>query len=483
MKELQSNQEEIQLSGINTLEQDFSSNSEADSYPAEYTANYENGYDTYGSNVDGTAISPQQEETELTANNQTARVHTYNKKNAFKLQDAKGTPLVAEGIGDILVREGIEVVHLKNTVVVGEETYQEIIVWLNGVYYKGFIPQGAIEGADENNKIKSKDVLNAFLNDLEHGVFRAEKRMEYESRGRFEGMGLDNTFLDKYEKDTKENNAQFFKLKDEVLEMLQAIRDKELKVSARQLKKLQKKEAAFSELSKKEPVKALGEVSERIFGHYNSTQKQEPDEVGSETEGKTAEDVIALVPFSTEWFAKNTWLKEHFDSYWNSLGIGWNDRSGEFRAIKGDKELKDALVHLKENLKELPEGIEKDWISALDLSKKELYVFISSQTFKFDGNTLFAEGIPVKQQFGNIMIAPLQTVTTHEMNMSGGLEMMGDTHITPEESSAVYNNMDGVDVNELQMEDPTKVDDLYQSDSYLELMNINYILKELKSMK
>lgn len=38
-----------------------------------------------------------------------------------------------------------------------------------------------------------------------------------------------------------------------------------------------------------------------------------------------------------------------------------------------------------------------------------------------------------------------------------------------------------LDLDQLQIEDPEKIDNLYQSESYLELLNIKYVLEKIKA--
>jgi hypothetical protein len=49
------------------------------------------------------------------------------------------------------------------------------------------------------------------------------------------------------------------------------------------------------------------------------------------------------------------------------------------------------------------------------------------------------------------------------------------------EAAKLASQKENFDIDEVQANTPEKVDDLYQSDSYLELINISYILSELKN--
>lgn len=269
-----------------------------------------------------------------------------------------------------------------------------------------------------------------------------------------------------------EKNTQFIELKDKLIKDITAIKNRKLKVSAKKLDQLRKKEQSLIVNANSTSNKAdiIEAASARILESYN------PGPANA-----TAKDLIALAPLTKSWFDSNAWLKKHFNEYWESLGIGWGDKSGEVWPIEDD--IKDALSVLKSNVDKLPKGKEQKWVRNLDLAKKEVIVFIASGTFKFDGDTLYAEGVAVKQQFGNIIIAPFQTVMIHEMNMTGKMPIGGDTHIHKDHSSDIYEKADKIDLNKLQLEDPDKIDDLYQSDSYLELINISILLGELKKIE
>jgi len=68
------------------------------------------------------------------------------------------------------------------------------------------------------------------------------------------------------------------------------------------------------------------------------------------------------------------------------------------------------------------------------------------------------------------------------VNMTDG----SDTHIDPVEAKQTHQEVtdnEKIDLEKLQKEAPEMIDDLYQSESYLELINAKYVLDEIKELQ
>lgn len=420
----------------------------------------------------------------------TARVHSYNKKNAFILVDEKGYEIKTSKNKKVTITEGIEVVWMHKKIQNG--ALSRVLVWLDGVYYDGYMPTGALEGVDTDNKISNKHVLAAFLNDLEHAVFRAEKRFYHSREGltkQHKKYYTEDQFkaqLENGKNSFDANTKEFVELVKQIKKDIESIRTKDLKVSQKLLEKINTKQAELFEKAKTDEAGVIAQVATNIYKGFDPIQSKK---------NAKASELIEVVPLTKDWFEKNKQIQDNgwgvwndFLGIWRKISADWDASapSGQFIIAEGDEGqlIIEGVTNLKKHLTLLPDDSVKKWLQKVDVLNKEMFILLDTNSSKYDMNAVYASGISVKQKFGNISIYPLQTILTHEINISDVNLAEGDTHLTKKEAGEAYNNAqeEGFNINEVQANDPNKIDDLYQSESYLEIINISYILKEIKDL-
>lgn len=422
----------------------------------------------------------------------TVRVHTYQGKSKFFLRDENSDWLRDAKKKRVVVTEGIEVVPFSTFI--EEGLYTKILVWLDGTYYEGFLESGALVGDDEDGRIKEKHLYLAFLNDLEHAVFRVEKRIHKE-RNLEPVMARDNSsydnkeFWDNHIKTHKEkfdkSSGALVALKDRVKKDIEAIKKKDLNVSSEILNRL--KQQYENSVLKKQEEDIVG-VTQKVVSNFYETYNPKQEDFG----GRNVEDLVLFVPLYNDWFQFNDYVANEFDTFWGemSVGISWKHSSGDVIDAKSDRGelIKSGLLNLKDNAQKLPSGKVTNWIktnvSESFLNGFEVLIFLHQGVFKYDLTTFYADYVAVKQQFGNISIFPIQSIVAHEVNMSK-MAFGSDTHLDVKASRKAHQTAqkEGFDVNKTQTEDPNLIDDLYSSESYLELMSVGFILNELKKLQ
>lgn len=431
----------------------------------------------------------------------TVRLHTYNDKSSFVLVKANKQPVTTSEGDDILVTEAIEVIPFYEQIDEGNLT--KVVVWIDGQYYHGYLPTGALVPNDDED-VSNEHLLIAFLNDLEHGVHRVETRLSYARDHIFDGM-IESTedpelkkkykevYLKQHQDSFDRSYTSFIALKDRVKEDIANIRSGSLVVTREQLDSI-KQQQIDSFDKRKEGYEKLGGTYNRLLESYDPIQTS-----GGEQEPKLKfSDVVEFVPLTKQWFEDNADINDgkgwsignDFELYWNKIDVKWTEVTGiSGQAIDegfpGFKEAQDGIESLQKHIDYLPEDFVKEWVKKADAKNKKSYVIIDSQTANTTIDAYYVSGISTKQQFGNITIHPIQTVITHESNIVGPtVYTQSDTHLESHEAKDAYieANKDLNYIEEKERVSPTAIDDLYQSESYLELVNIAYILDEIKKL-
>lgn len=184
-------------------------------------------------------------------------------------------------------------------------------------------------------------------------------------------------------------------------------------------------------------------------------------------------------------------LKEIFSTYLKSTGITWDGTAGEV-LLDGSEDantLIETIKVLKSNLTKIRDGSEKEWLKSIAISKLKSskgLIILHDYGTNYDFSSLFASQVSILQQFATLKIVPLKTLITHEMNVSNADITPGDTHLEPDIAKQTLKKISEnkkLNLDKIQIDEPEEIDNLYQSESYLELININYVLEELKKLQ
>ena len=205
------------------------------------------------------------------------------------------TPLHDKNNKKIFISENLEVVKLTNTLQNG--LYTEIIVWLDDTYYRGYILSGALNIKDPDDKISDKNLLTAFLNDVEHTVFRVEHDIEkYKTK---EHYYKDNP--EKYKEALNiylKNLEKVFFLLKKIKANIILLKNKKIKFDNKISFKIQQQQERLLKIFKEQPGKAIEDVTNLFFEHYPIENKNVNNEI------KTLKDVLVVIPLTQQWFLK-----------------------------------------------------------------------------------------------------------------------------------------------------------------------------------
>lgn len=427
----------------------------------------------------------------------TTRVKGYKGKSEFTIKDENGAPKNFPDKGNVSVSENMEVVVLKK--LSQDLMLKEIVFWEDEKYYRGYLELGALTELNKDKKVSNKNVLEAFLNDVKHVVFRVDKRLQ-----RKKSYQVD-TMVDWHTKRWKngaitEQEAQkeiaaveagfnksieeFVKTKKEIEADIKLIENKEIRLDNKILKKIQTTQNKLLKLQEEDVAKVILKTEENITNGYNPIQE----------DGRQLKEALTVIPLTSKWFnaaESSAFLKETFDTYLKSSTILWNGDSGE--VLAKDSAPAQAVIKsikiLKENLEQIRAGSEKEWVKSVSITKLKQsigLVVLQDNGINYDLSDLFASSISTLQQFATLKIIPIQTIITHEMNVTNANVTPSDTHIDSEHAKQAHKDISdkvGTDLDKLQGTDPEKIDDLYQSESYLELLNVKYVLEEIKALQ
>jgi hypothetical protein len=427
----------------------------------------------------------------------TTRVKGYKGKSKFTLKDENGATKKFPDKNKVSISENMEVVVLKK--LSKDLSLKEIIFWEDEKYYRGYLALGALTETNTDDKVSNKNVLKAFLNDVQHTLFRVNKRLqlkkanevdymvnwytEESKKGKMDKQSAQKKIA-KVESDFETSTGEFVKVKQEIEADIKLIEKKEIRLDNKILKKIQTIQNNLLKLQETDVAKVILKTEKSITDAYN------PKQVG----GKKLKEALTVIPLTSKWFnapESSAFLKETFNTYLNLGVISWNGDSGEVLA-KGSKTAQNVITCikvLKDNLDEIREGSEKKWIKSISISKLKQsigLVLLQDNGINYDLSDLFASGIATLQQFATLKIIPIQTIITHEMNITNANITPTDTHIPTNEAKQAYQEVSdnvGTDLDKLQSTDPEKIDDLYQSESYLELLNVKYVLEEIKALQ
>lgn len=479
MKELQTNQEEIQLSGINTTEQDFSSNTEADSYPAEYTANYENGYDTYGGmekdGLQGDKTSDEfktkDRETIFDPNEVTDRIGAVEGHNLMNLVDFDEKPIMYgkddEQAGIVQVYEGMQVVKLEAH---KDKPYlTQVLFWHKGKYRQGYIKTESLNVEVSEDNAYSKD---AFLNDAEHILFRAKKRSKLYAKEKENWDG------------GKWLTSQFDLLIEEVENYLKSHEDGTLIITNEILQEIKIEEEKFKKLSEENPFHGTQKVQEDIFEAYNPQDNQG---------AKYSEETLTL-PLSKKWFHSHPKLKSFSEIEYRESTAPLDNNS---QAIVGSraKKLKATLLELKEYViqENIPQSEETDWLSELnasDLDQVIRIIVIGAGEWTEESQQEKYTAIVAKENSVGPLKAPsAMTIASHEMNVGLSIKpgqygfLPGDSHISEDETKKYWDlanagKFDSVE-NAFDMRGHMGTDSLFQIHSGLSLIYLKHCFQRI----
>lgn len=424
-------------------------------------------------------------ETEPEPTRQTTRVVSFNKKQKFNLFSEQMAALHDKNNKKIFISENLEVVKLTNTLQNG--LYTEIIVWLDNTYYRGYILSGALNIKDPDEKISDKNLLTAFLNDVEHTVFRVEHDIDKNKPNEDNFKDYPEVFKEQLNKYIK-NLANVFFLLKKVKSNIILLKNKKIKFDNKISLKIQQQQERLLEVLKEQPGKAIENVTNLFFEHYPIESK----DVNNET--KRLKDVLVVIPLTRQWFLKqDKTIVNIFTTKLVPTGITWDGTSGE--VLPSDVEdffiFIEVIKFLKQNANLLDESSEKQWLietSINQLERSKAIIILQDGGLSFDLSTIYAADVSVLQQFGNLKIIPLQTIITHELNMcdSSFCGPGNDTHLDRSKAAEIYTkiaNDKKIDINEVQETIPKDIDFLYQSRCYLELININYIFDEIIALQ
>lgn len=402
-----------------------------------------------------------------------------NFENIFYV-NSEGTQLRITETGDLVTLDlGSKVIQLD----VDQDGRRKILTWKNGEYISGVLEGGEVS-VDISNEVESQ----GFILDGAHTISRAKKRIFNDTEGRFIEMfekygdnGIGAITRDQIQKQIDHSISEskdFINFIDSTAVDFSSLLEDESVFSSENLQIIQNKHMQFYD----NPYFLKGEkiqyTVDNIFNVYNPSD--------SLTGERFAQSVVVL-PLSKEYLTSNVWLQENFDQY-NDLYSLFEGTAGEVVGKEEPgvrfSEIIREIEFLKQNINELPQGFEKKWIENVnidELSNKNSFIGISDSVYELGLDQKFAEGVAVGNTFAKFKIHPLQSVLIHEINMSGEFFPV-DTHMTPEhvENSRQIFNEKG---QECVTASPEDIDNIYQSDSYVDIVNFAYILKLLKENK
>lgn len=422
----------------------------------------------------------------------TTRVKGYKGKSEFTIKDENGTPKNFPDKGNVSVSENMEVVVLKK--LSQDLMLKEIVFWEDEKYYRGYLELGALTEVNKDKKVSNKNILKAFLNDVQHTLFRVDKRLQLKKSNQVDKMAewyIKNSPKQEAQQKVSELEAtfnasikEFVKTKVEIEKDIKLIENKEIRLNKKILKKIQQAQNDLLKLQETDVAKVILKTEKNITNGYNPIQE----------DGRQLKEALTVIPLTSKWFnaaESSAFLKATFDTYLKSSTILWNGDSGEVLAngsAPAQAVIKSIEV-LKENLEQIREGSEKEWIKSVSISKLKKsigLVVLQDNGINYDLSNLYASSISTLQQFATLKIIPIQTIITHEMNVTNANVTPSDTHIDSEHAKQAHKDISdkvGTDLDKLQGTDPEKIDDLYQSESYLELLNVKYVLEEIKALQ
>ncbi len=427
----------------------------------------------------------------------TTRVKGYKGESAFTIKDENGLAKKFPDKNNLSISENMEVVVLKN--LSKDLSLKEIIFWEDEKYYRGYLELGALTEVNKDKKVSNENVLKAFLNDVQHTLFRVDKRLQLKQAREVDYMvnwyneeqkharmteQVAQKNIAKVEAAFKVSTGEFVKMKKEIEGDIKLIERKEIRLDNKILKKIQSIQYKLLKLQEKDVAKVILKTEKSITDAYNPKQKG----------GQTLKEALTVIPLTSRWFnasESSAFLKETFNTYLNSGVILWDGDSGEVLA-KGSKTAQDviaAIQVLKDNLDKIRKGSEKEWLKSISISKLKQsigLVLLQDNGINYDLSDLFASSISTLQQFATLKIIPIQTIITHEINITNANVTPSDTHIDAYDAKQAHQDVSdqvGTDLDKIQSTDPEKIDDLYQSESYLELLNVKYVLEEIKALQ
>lgn len=400
-----------------------------------------------------------------------------NLENIFYV-NSEGAQLRITETGDLVALDlGSKVIQLG----LDQEGRREILTWKNGEYISGVLELGEVS-TDISNEAESQ----AFVLDGAHTISRGKNRLFNDTEGRFIEMfeqygdrGPGTITRDQMQQQIDysiSENKEFISFIDSIGEDFSLALEDEDVFSSERLQAAENKHMQFYDNPYFSKGEKLQYSVENIFNVY--------DPVNSQT-GERFSQSVTVFPLSNEYLTSNVWLQENIDQY-DDLGSLFQGASGEVIAKEDDRfaEIIREIEFLKQNINQLPQGFEKKWIENVsidELSNKNAFIGISDAVYEMGQDQKFAEGVAVGNAFAKFNIHPLQSVLIHEINMSGDL-FPTDTHVLPEDveySRELFNEKG----QECIITSPEDIDNIYQSDSYVDIVNFAYILKLLKENK
>lgn len=357
----------------------------------------------------------------------------------------------------------------------------EVLVWKDGEYFSGVVDARAL-----TSEVRPEFQSRAFAVDALHVIDRAKKRIFNDTQGcylemfqKYGNKGQGSITKEQMQKQidySVHKNQEFINFIDQAGLDFSEISDDKY-ISSEYLEAAQNKHMQVYE----NPLYSKGEkiqyAVDNILETYNPV-------VDVET-GERFGDNITVMPLSMEYLQSNAWLQTQLEKNETLISL-FRGASGEVVIAEDERfaEIISLLKGLQDHKNELPVGFEKKWIESLDidkLAKQKALIAISDATYDMQPKDKFAEGVAIGHTFGNFKIHPLQSVLVHEMNMAGDF-FPKDTHMAPEQ---VLETLGAVNEKgqDCVLASPESVDNLYQSESYVEIFNLAYLNRLLREVK
>jgi hypothetical protein len=235
-------------------------------------------------------------------------------------------------------------------------------------------------------------------------------------------------------------------------------------------------------------VETLENFTNTIFSIFN------PELFNSTTNRlKNYQKNTLFVPLSEDWFNSDPALAAHYKGKWLTNGSlsRFAGGSGEGIYVEDDvNTMKLALLNLKKiviesSVRNTPEGT---WIEKLtnnDLSEITRMIFVHNDTWRYDKNNRYAEGIGLMTGTSFFQPPPLLTVLLHEMNVNSNdmhndnmpFFPRSDTHTSIDNTQASWEKASNPNLfKKAIVEDVDFIDNLYQAANHISTLILAIIL-------
>ena len=413
----------------------------------------------------------------------TTRLVPHGQTTQFALKNADGTVQQFDKNenhqGNIVLPAGIKVAKLEASS--SDPTLIKVIVWYQGQHREGYVDRVAFDStksAFENNP----HAVEVFIQDAEHAIARARSRMQFTLKDIEGNIKKYPQFADTYQKQKQtflENNAQFITLVAGLTRDIEACKSGKIQLTPEMLKTLDQ-EHVQSMGKGQNKVERLQNAEEAVHGAYNP---KAPDK-------KAHADTTFLIPLSKEWFYSHPQLQMRYESKWashgalNRLGGG----SGEGTSLKDEiQHILAELMELRSLVAGLPimESPEAQWLANLQsshFSSVRRVIFMHEKAWNYGANDQYAEYVALDESFGPLRPDPLMTILIHEMNVNTDdlAFTPSDTHLSPGDTKSAREEVNTSGLDKMKASNPDKVDNLFQSESYVSVITLAHFMNKIK---